>query len=136
MKFYINGLQTRTEISIIILVGLLPTLVTDSPLHGWHFTAQMSLPKWDSRKFSEVDFREFFFCVLSVEPDRAKWGEKFPRQTNGNKAKSLRLAGQSRTLPATKVKAGDSIPARDMAIRLTGENARNVCPPLEIVKVV
>ena len=83
-----------------------------------------------------MDFREFFFCVLSVKPDRAKWGEKFPRQTNGTKAKSLRLAGQSRTLPATKVKAGDSIPARDMAIRLTGENARNVCPPLEIVKVV
>lgn len=34
MKFYINGLQTRTEISIIIHVGFLLVLVKDSTLHG------------------------------------------------------------------------------------------------------
>ena len=68
-----------------------------------------------------MGFREFFFCVLSVKPDRAKWGEKFLRQSKGPKAKSLHLAGWNGTPPELKVKAGDSIPAHDMAIGSRGK---------------
>lgn len=93
MKFYINGLQTRTEISIIIPVGFLPVLVKDSTLHGWHFTAQMSLPKRGSRKFSEVDFREFFFLCPVSRARQGKVGREIPATDQRNQGEEPPIGG-------------------------------------------
>lgn len=106
----------------IIRVGSLPLLVKDSTPHEYYF---YGTDEFDQNGTPESFAVEGLSGVLFLCPiGKARWGKagrEMPATVQRVDSEELPFGGAVRNAARMKVKAGDSIPARDMTIGLRGK---------------
>ena len=85
---------------------------------------------WDSRKFCEWAFGSSFLCPVG-KARQGKAGREIPATVQRVQGEEPPIGGVEQNTTRTESESGGQHPRTRYGDRLTGENAREVCPPLD-----